>query len=120
MPKVEEIIGEGPEPAKCSADVLTLLEKHPGYLFQMQNDDIEGLLRWLTSPDADEPPGVSPEMAVAYSVETIEWALSTLYAGRKIGRYEYVGRTYYGSHKAIEKATQMGPMKGIGIHAKYS
>ena len=43
MPRIDEIVGEGPQLAQSQKEVLELLEKHPDYLFRMHNDDLAGL-----------------------------------------------------------------------------
>ena len=43
MPRINEIVGEGPQLAQSQKEVLELLEKHPDYLFRMHNDDLAGL-----------------------------------------------------------------------------
>ena len=56
MPKIEHIIGEGPELAESQRRLLELLEKHPGYVFRMQTDDLGDIRAWLAEPDVDAPP----------------------------------------------------------------
>ena len=102
MPRIEEIIGEGPELSKSQAAVLSILEKHPGHLFR--NDDLTEIQLWLVEPDAEELSAVSSRNSSIYSLKTIRWALSTLQARGRIGSIKIHRHTYYGSDEAIKKA----------------
>ena len=75
MPKIQEIIGDGPELANSQRAVLELLDKHPDYLFRMHPDDLNDLQRWLLKPDSDEvPPNPIPiREGEGYSVSTVRW-----------------------------------------------
>ena len=106
MPKIEHIIGEGPELAESQRLVLEVLEKHPDYLFGMNLDDLGDLLAWLTTPESAEPPKMY-RGALSYSMGTMKWAISTLHARRKIGSIKLHRKTYYGSHEAIRKASEL-------------
>jgi hypothetical protein len=107
MPRIAEIVGEGPELARSQKEVLELLEKHPDYLFRMHNDDLAGLKAWLTMPWASFPPEHSTFAVIGgkdYSLGTLRWAISTLHSRGKIGKIKIHRRTYYGSHQGIEEA----------------
>ena len=104
MPKISHVIGEGPELSRSQAQVLDLLEKHPDYIFRMQNDDLQELQSWVSSPDAEEPPFPAITGPTTPALGTIRWAISTLHSRDKIGSIKLNRRTYYGSHNAIEAA----------------
>lgn len=87
MPKIEHIIGQGPELSESQRRVLGLLEKHPDHLFRMNSDDLMEIKAWLTSPDQNVPPIVYID-ATTYTIGTIKWAISTLHARGKIGSIE--------------------------------
>ncbi len=105
MPKVEPIVGEGPELAESQRQVLEVLEKHPDYLFGMNSEDLGDLLAWLGTPETAEPPKMYP--SGVYTIGTMKWAISTLHARRKIGSIKLHRKTYYGSHEAIRKAGEL-------------
>lgn len=108
MPRIEHVVGEGPEMAQSQNLVLELLEKHPTHIFRMHGDDLHEILRWLSEPDAVEPPELWADTS-GYSTGTIRWVLSTLHARGKIGSVKINRRTYYGSHAAISKAEKISP-----------
>ena len=106
VPKIEHIIGEGPELAESQKKVLDVLEKHPDYLFRMYDEDLQQLRAWAQAPDSPEPPRVYRDID-AYSINTIKWALTTLHARGKIGSIVLHRRTYYGSKEAIERTNEI-------------
>ena len=101
MPKIEHVLGDGPELAESQRRVLELLDSHPDFIFRMA--DISDIQSWLSDPKAPEPPQAYYEYKT-YKLGTIKWALSTLHARAKIGSDKFHRRTYYGSHEAIKRA----------------
>jgi hypothetical protein len=113
MPRIDHILGEGNQLAKSQMDVLALLELHPDHVFQMHPVDLFEIQLWLIDPSANEPPsGFALDTRLGYTIGTLRWDLSTLYARGKIGSIKLHRRTYYGSHEAIRRAAVMASRAG--------
>jgi len=110
MPKIEHIIGEGPELARSQQLVLEVMEKHPDHLFRLVTEDIAELQAWMSNPDAERPPKVYRSDGI-YAQGTIRWAISTLFHRGKIGRIDLYRRSYYGSNGAIRKSMELNKKK---------
>ncbi|GEM_PF-2342620 len=109
MPKIEHIIGNGPELAVSQKMVLKVLEDHPDQLFRMCNEDIKQIQILMSNPEGikNSNPVFTYKADGEYSKGTVKWALSTLLERGKIGSIELHRRKYYGSHDAIKYAQEM-------------
>ena len=103
MPRIEHIIGQGPELTESQSRVLEVLEKHPTHLFRLYGDDMREIQRWITAPEDDEPP-LEWDKSLSYSLDTIRWALKTLHGRKKIRSIVKHKESYYGSHEAVKRA----------------
>ncbi len=104
MPKIDHIMADDPLLPPLEKQVLTVLERHPDFLFRKEKKaDMQEIQSWLMAPDVPEPP-LWLNNSETQPVSRIEHTLQSLHHKGIIDRITINDYECYGSKVAVGHA----------------